>query len=147
MGVDHRGLDVIMAQEFLNGPNIVTGFEQNAGRSRFLGMHPISQNQDILLHQNQKAKTPSPFSGNGVQVSGILAPPNSKKHLANDSQRSKPFRQLEEYLLLFLPIYRQSANTDCIILNDHDCPSKQRPFDFRPEIFHPDKKMIRVGIP
>jgi hypothetical protein len=28
MSVDHRGLDVIMAQEFLNGPNIVTRFQQ-----------------------------------------------------------------------------------------------------------------------
>jgi hypothetical protein len=28
MSVDHRGLDVIMAQEFLNGPNIVTAFQQ-----------------------------------------------------------------------------------------------------------------------
>jgi hypothetical protein len=28
MSVDHRGLDVIMAQEFLNGPNVIAALEQ-----------------------------------------------------------------------------------------------------------------------
>jgi len=50
MGIDHGCADVLVAKQLLDGPNIVTAFEQNPERKRFLGVHPISQNQNILLH-------------------------------------------------------------------------------------------------
>ena len=31
MGVDHRGSDILVAEKFLHGANVITGFEQMGG--------------------------------------------------------------------------------------------------------------------
>jgi len=144
MGIDHRRLHVAMVQKFLDGSNIVTAFQQMHGK---IVHWARPQYREIRIFSPLKPKNPIPRSEKWGLNFGHLCSQYSDQHLAIDNQHLKTIRQLKKYLLLLLPIYWQSTNTDRIILNNHDCPSKQRPFEIRPEILHPDKKMIRVRIP